>query len=222
MRQARALMERLSGTGRLERSAERDAALRAMLPEVPRLGWSTAALRAGLSAAGEAPDAAAWLFPRGPAGMVEAWCDLADRDMAEAAAGMALEEQRIPARIRALVALRLRQQRPHKEAVRRAMALLALPWNAAAAARATARTTDAIWQAAGDTSHDLSFYTRRATLAGVYGTTLAFWLHDADPDDAATLAFLDRRLADVARLQRRPRRPAAGAASAGKAEAAAP
>lgn len=219
MRQARALIERFSPTGRLERSAERDAALRAMLPEVPRLGWSQAALRAGLAAAGETPDAAAWLFPRGPAGMVEAWCDLADRDMAEAAAGMALETQRIPARIRALVALRLRQQRPHKEAVRRAMALLALPWNAAVAARATARTTDAIWQAAGDTSNDFSFYTRRASLAGVYGTTLAFWLTDADPDDGATLAFLDRRLADLARLQRRPgRRPAA----TGQAEAAAP
>ncbi|MDQ1078463.1 COQ9 family protein [Pseudoroseomonas cervicalis] len=218
MKRAREWMQ-----GRLERSAERDAALRAMLPEVPRLGWSLAALRAGLAAGGQNPDAAEWLFPRGPAGMVEAWCDLADRDMAAEAAGMGLESQRIPARIRALVALRLRQQRPNKEAVRRGLALLALPWNAGAAARATARSTDAIWQAAGDTSNDLSFYTRRATLAGVYGTTLAFWLNDADPEDAATLAFLDRRLADLARLQRRPRRSAGAAGgAAGKAEAATP
>ncbi|WP_419897829.1 COQ9 family protein [Roseomonas sp. USHLN139] len=190
--------------GGLERSAERDAALRALLPEVPRLGWSLAALRAGLLAAGRDPEGAESLFPTGPVGLVEAWCDLADRDMAAAAAAQGLETLRIPARIRALVVLRLQQAAPHREAVRRAGALLALPWNLGAATRATARTVDAIWLAAGDASTDLSFHTRRMILAGVYGSTLAFWLRAEDM--AATLDFLDRRLADVARLQkRRPR-----------------
>ncbi|MXP62073.1 COQ9 family protein [Roseomonas sp. M0104] len=192
----------------LERSAERDAALRAMLPEVPRLGWTTEALRAGLSARGDSPEAAEWLFPRGPVGMVEAWCDLADRDMAAEAAGAGLDGMRIPARIRALVAIRLHQQAPHKEAVRRGLALLALPWNLGAAGRATARTVDAIWQAAGDTSSDASFYTRRATLAGIYAATLGFWLQDPDPGAAATLAFLDRRLGELGRLQRCRRKAA--------------
>ncbi|WP_159998991.1 COQ9 family protein [Roseomonas sp. 18066] len=185
----------------LERSAERDAALRALLPEVPRLGWSLAALRAGLATEGRDPAAAAWLFPEGPAGMVEAWCDLADRDMAAAAAGQGLEDLRIPARIRALVALRLQQAGPHREAVRRGLALLALPWNLGAATRATGRTVDAIWTAAGDISTDLSFHTRRMTLAGVYGSTLAYWLQSGD--EAAAMDFLDRRLAGVARLQKR-------------------
>lgn len=191
----------------LERSAERDKALQAMLPHVSRLGWSRAALRAGLAATGGNPDAAAWLFPRGPVGMVEAWADLADRGMAEEAATRGIESLRVSQRIRALVALRLERQAPHKEAVRRAVALLALPWNAPAAARATARTVDAMWLAAGDASADISFYTRRATLAGVYAATLAYWLQDPDPERQATLAFLDRRLAEVARLNR-PRRAA--------------
>jgi ubiquinone biosynthesis protein COQ9 len=186
-----------------ERSAERDAALRAMLPKVPRLGWSEAALRAGLAAAGQDPAAAAWLFPTGPVGMAEAWSDLADRDMTAAAAGEAIAALRIPARIRTLVGLRLEQAAPHREAVRRATGLLALPWNLGTAARAAARTVDAIWVAAGDTSTDLSFHTRRVTLAGVYGSTLAFWMQSGD--HAAAMAFLDRRLADVARLQRRRR-----------------
>ncbi|MCQ4161355.1 COQ9 family protein [Roseomonas sp. GC11] len=190
----------MSPLDHLERSAERDAALRALLPEVPRLGWSPAALRAGLAATGQNPDSAAWLFPRGPVGMVEAWADLADRDMAAEAAGLDLPAQRIPARIRALILLRLRQQEPHREALRRALALLALPWNAPAAARATARTADAIWMAAGDTSNDLSFHTRRVTLSGVYAATLAFWLRD--PEGQATPAFLDRRLEGVARMNK--------------------
>ncbi len=192
----------------LERSAERDAALRATLPHVPALGWTSAALRAGLRDIGADPASAEWLFPRGAAGMAEAWSDLADRDMAAEAAEFGLDALRTPARIRTLLEIRLRQHTPHKEAVRRALAVLALPWNYGAAARATARSVDAMWQAAGDASADLSFYTRRATLAGVYASTVGYWLQDPDPDAEATLRFLDRRLADVARLQR-PRRKAA-------------
>jgi ubiquinone biosynthesis protein COQ9 len=66
-----------------------------------------------------------------------------------------------------------------------------------------------MWYAAGDKSADFSWYTRRATLAAIYGTTLAFWLRDPSPDLAKTLEFLDRRLADHARLHRSiPRRAA--------------
>ena len=84
-------------------------------------------------------------------------------------------------------------------AVRRAVAVLALPRHALLAGRCTARTVDAIWHAAGDRAADFSWYTKRAILAGVYGATLLFWLRDASEDDAATLAFLDRRLQGVAR-----------------------
>jgi ubiquinone biosynthesis protein COQ9 len=72
--------------------------------------------------------------------------------------------------------------------------------------RTVGRTADSMWAAAGDTSADLSWYTRRATLSGVYGATLAFWLQDDEPGFPATRAFLDRRLADLARLQgKRPK-----------------
>ena len=87
-----------------------------------------------------------------------------------------------------MIALRLEQNRPHKEAIRRALALLALPRNARLAAACTARTVDAIWHAAGDRSADFSWYTKRAILAAVYGATVLFWLRDASEDDAATLA----------------------------------
>jgi ubiquinone biosynthesis protein COQ9 len=193
----------------IERSPERDAALHAMLPHVAELGWTRAALRAGLADQGEDPAAAEWLFPRGPIEMVEAWCDLADRVMDAAAAAEDLAARRIPARIRRVILIRLEQAAPHKEAVRRALALLALPWNAPLALHTLARTASAMWHAAGDNSADFSWYTRRMTLAGVYSATLAFWLRQSGEDPAATEAFLDRRLADLARLQRpRPKRTA--------------
>jgi ubiquinone biosynthesis protein COQ9 len=103
-------------------------------------------------------------------------------------------------RVRAVIALRLARNRPHREAVRRALALLALPSQARLAAACTARTVDAIWHAAGDRSADFSWYTKRAILTVVYGASLLYWLRDGSEDDAATLAFLDRRLAGVGRV----------------------
>jgi ubiquinone biosynthesis protein COQ9 len=181
-----------------ERSAERDAAIAAMLPHVPFDGWTRRSLRMGLTDISVSPDDAELLFPGGTADMIETFCDWADRRM-EAAAALD-PALRLHQRVRAVIALRLSQNRPHKEAIRRALALLALPRNARLAAACTARTVDAIWHAAGDQSADFSWYTKRAILAAVYATTVLFWLRDAGEDDAATLGFLDRRLAGVGRI----------------------
>jgi ubiquinone biosynthesis protein COQ9 len=183
-----------------ERLPERDAAILGMLPHVPFDGWSKRALRAGVRDAGMPADEADLLFPIGSVDMIETFCDLADRRMEQEAGS--LTETRLSARVRAVIALRLEQNRPYKEAARRALAVLALPQNASAAAACTARTVDAIWYAAGDRSADFSWYTKRAILAAVYTATVLYWLRDASEDDAATLAFLDRRLAAVGRIGR--------------------
>lgn len=189
-----------------ERSPERDAALLAMLAHVKRLGWTTAALRHGLRDAGADPDDAELLFPGGTTALVEAWIDLEDRQMAAAMAARDLTGLRLPERVRLAVALRLEAARPHRAAVRRALAVLALPGHAGLAARSLGRTVDAIWHAAGDRSADFAWYTKRFILGAIYAATLLFWLRDHSGDDAATLAFLDRRLADHARFHKAQRR----------------
>jgi ubiquinone biosynthesis protein COQ9 len=183
-----------------ERLAERDAAIEAMLPNVPFDGWTIRALRSGLAASGLPADEAPILFPDGAADMIAVFCDLADRRMAEAAA--AVTEPRLSKRVQAVIEQRLAMNRPHKEAIRRAVAVLALPRNARVAAAITARTVDAIWHAAGDRSADFSWYTKRAILTAVYSATLLFWLRDASEDDADTRAFLARRMQGVGRLMR--------------------
>ena len=183
-----------------ERLPERDAAIDAMLPHVPFDGWTVRSLRAGLASAGMPEDEATILFPGGAADMVAVFCDLADRRME--AAAPSITETKLSDRVRALIILRLTMNRPHKEAIRRAMAVLALPGNARTAAAITARTIDAIWHAAGDRSADFSWYTKRAILAAVYGATLLFWLHDTSDDDADTKAFFGRRMRGVGRLLR--------------------
>jgi ubiquinone biosynthesis protein COQ9 len=187
-----------------ERLPERDAAILAMLPHVAFDGWTKRALRAGLAEAGMPEHEADLLFPLGSVDMIETFCDLADRRMEEAAA--ALSATKLSARVRAVIALRLEQNRPDKEAVRRAVAVMALAHNVRAAAACAARTIDAIWHVAGDRSADFSWYTKRASLAVIYSATLLYWLRDTSEDDAATLAFLDRRLAGFGRVHRLRRR----------------
>ena len=132
--------------------------------------------------------------------MIAVFCDLADRRMTEAAA--TLNDPSRTSRVRAIITQRLAANRPHKEAIRRAMAVLALPGNARTAAAITARTVDAIWHAAGDRSTDFSWYSKRAILSAVYGATLLYWLRDTSDDDADTKAFLARRLRGVGQLMR--------------------
>ena len=192
-----------------ERSPERDAALDAMLKLVPERGWTFSALRAGLAVSGGDERDATLLFPGGAMDMIEAFCDLADRRMEQAAAASGVAALRVSQRVREILVLRLRQNAVHREAIRRAMALLALPRHAGVAARTLARTVDAVWHSAGDRSADLNWYSKRALLAAVYGATLLFWLRDTSEDDADTLAFLDRRLEGVARIGRMRRARAA-------------
>ena len=187
-----------------ERLPERDAAILGMLPNVPFDGWTKRALRAGVRQAGLPADEADLLFPLGSVDMIETFCDLSDRRMEEGAAG--LTETKLTRRVRAVLALRLEQNRPHKEAIRRALAVLALPQNLRAASACTARSVDAIWHAAGDRSADFSWYTKRAILAAVYSATVLYWLRDTSDDDSETLAFLDRRLAGIGRIGRLRRR----------------
>lgn len=176
----------------------RDRLVLAALPHVAFDGWSARALEQAATAEGLDPSLAERAFLGGPAAAVEHFIDLADRLMVEDLAHVDLATLRVPDRVFLAIEARLRRWAPHREAIRRASSVLAL--HPAAAARATARSVDAIWHLAGDASHDFSWYTRRVTLGAVYTATVLYWLEDASDDNADTLAFLRRRLAGVGRV----------------------
>ena len=112
-----------------------------------------------------------------------------------------LAAMRVRERIAHAVRLRLEQNAAHREAIRAALPILAQPANGGHALYSLYRTVDTIWFAVGDKSTDFGFYTKRALLAGVYLSTLLYWLNDGSEGTQATWAFLDRRIADVMRIQ---------------------
>ena len=109
---------------------------------------------------------------------------------------------KIRERIRMLVWTRLEIMGPAREAVRSALAILAMPQNLALGARIGWRSADQMWRLAGDTATDFNHYTKRATLGAVYGSTLLAWLDDDSEGWADSAAFLDRRIDDVMRFEK--------------------
>ncbi len=170
----------------------------AMLPHVAFDGWTRAALLAGAADAGIDADLARVAFPGGAGAMVDAYTALADTRLTEALGD--LSGLKIRERIRRAVATRLEQADGEKEAVRRALAVLAL--HPALGARTLWRTADTMWRAAGDTATDYNHYTKRAILGAVYSATLLVWLDDASAAYVDTLAFLDRRIDGIMRFEK--------------------
>ncbi len=57
--------------------------------------------------------------------------------------------------------------------------------------------SDEIWFLSGDTSVDTSWYTKRASLSGIYAATELFMTTDKSPNFRDTKLFLDRRFMDI-------------------------
>jgi len=179
---------------------ERDRLIEAMLPNVAFDGWSHGALRAAARQLDMPAEEALALFQRGAPDLVAGFSAWADRRMLDWYEAVPPEEGGTTARIRRALGLRFEVVAPWREAVRRALSVVALPPHALLGARLLYDTVDGIWYAAGDASTDFSFYTKRATLAAIYTACLMYWLEDRSEGFADTRAFIDRRLADVARL----------------------
>jgi len=178
-------------------SALKAKVLGAALPHVVFDGFSDTVLARAAKEAGVVKDRLAQLFPDGPLSLVEAFSNSADAAMEQSLAAMDLKAMKIRARIAAAVMARIEAVRPHKEAARRAAAFLTLPPHAALGAKLVWNTVDSMWRAAGDTSTDFNFYTKRGILAGVYTSTMMRWFTDTSADESETAKFLADRIENV-------------------------
>jgi ubiquinone biosynthesis protein COQ9 len=179
---------------------QRTALIEAILPEIAFDGWSRAALRAAARRTGNPAGEALALFPGGAVDLVAGFSRWADRQMLDRLEAAPVDDLRVSARIALAIGTRLEVLARWREAVRRALAVLAL--HPPLGLRLAYETVDAMWYAAGDSATDFSFYTKRLTLAGLNAATVLFWLEDRSEDFADTKGFVERRLADMARIGR--------------------
>jgi ubiquinone biosynthesis protein COQ9 len=165
-------------------------------------GWTPVALDLAAAATGIDPAVARLAFPGGAVDMIDAWFAHVDAAMLAGLPPEKLAAMKVRARIAALVEARLALVGDEIEALRRALAVLALPQNLARAAKLNWRAADVMWRAAGDTATDYNHYTKRAILGGVYAATVIAMLADESDDRADTRAFLSRRIDGIMRFEK--------------------
>jgi ubiquinone biosynthesis protein COQ9 len=178
------------------------AVLAAALDRAGQDGFTdTVLMRAG-DEAGLSRAELAQLFPDGPSSLIDVFFASVDTEMEKRLAKAKLPTLKIRERIIKAVETRLDIVRPNKDAARRASAFLTLPPHAALGARLLYRSVDSMWRAAGDTSTDFNFYTKRAILAGVYTSTLVRWFNDESEGETVTREFLAARIENVMQFER--------------------
>jgi ubiquinone biosynthesis protein COQ9 len=165
-------------------------------------GWTRAAVDSAAAQLGVDPMQARLAMPKAQSGMIDVYIQEVDRALEAWFTPKRLQGMKIREKIRSLVWHRLEIMGPAREAVRRALAILAMPQNLPLALRISWRSVDLMWRIAGDTSTDFNHYTKRMTLGAVYGSTLLVWLDDQGEGWAETAAFLDRRIDDVMRFEK--------------------
>jgi ubiquinone biosynthesis protein COQ9 len=165
-------------------------------------GWT----RAGVDTAADQlkidRDQARLAMPKTQAGMVDVYIQAVDRALEEHFRPELLAGIKVREKIRSLVWKRLEIMAPAREAVRRGVAILAMPQNLPLGLRIGWRTADLMWRIAGDTSTDFNHYTKRMMLGGVYASTLLAWLDDDSEGWSETAGFLDRRIDDVMQIEK--------------------
>lgn len=169
-------------------------------------GWTGDALVLAAEQQGVDPDVARLAFPGGAMDMIAAWISSVDAAMTAALPAETLANMPIRERIRQLVQFRLDAIAGQEEALRRAIAIMAMPQNAVRSLRTGWHSADVMWRLAGDTATDYNHYTKRTILAGIYGATLAVFADDESSDKngdkAETRAFLDRRIEGVMKFEK--------------------
>ena len=183
------------------------AEVRAFLPpfiadEAVFDGWADSARDAAAAAQGIDANLAILAFDDGAMDMIDAWIGHIDAQMIAAFPPERIARMKIRERITELLWFRLMAVTFQKEALRRAIAVMASPVNAARTARISWRSADLMWRIAGDTATDYNHYTKRTILTGVYGSTLVVFMDDQSDDHAETRAFLERRIENVMQFEK--------------------
>ena len=163
-------------------------------------GWSRRAFDAAAKDVGVGRLYLRRAAPNGPRDMAWAFNHMANAKMIASLNKINIDDLPVREKVGTAVRVLLQGNAAHKEAVRKMLSYLALPGHAGLAAKCTYETVDSIWRVAGDTSTDFNFYTKRGLLAGVYGSTVLYWLSDGSEDHEETWDFLERRIANVMQI----------------------
>ena len=172
----------------------------AALPNVAFDGWSNSTFVAACREADISERKARLVCPRGALDLAVAFHKWGDEQFEISFKKKRISKLKVREKIKKAVELRIKLA-SDKEAVRRGVALFALPVYAFEGSRLIWDTADLIWELIGDNSEDYNWYSKRTILSAVYASTVLYWLGDDSEGNKETWHFLDRRIEDVMKFE---------------------
>lgn len=175
----------------------RDQILLATLPHVEDSGWTWGIVEKAAAECKAQDEMKSGIFPNGIVDVVAHFSDYADRKMTEKLAKLPTDTLRSKDKVRLAILSRNEILENNKGAVKAAMAFWTIPSHVIQGQRVLWRTSDCIWNWAGDTATDYNRQTKRALLSSILMGTNMVWIGDESEGNIITQAFLDRRLENV-------------------------
>ena len=172
----------------------------AALPNVAFDGWSNSTFEAACRETDISERKARLFCPRGALDLAVAFHKWGDDQFEISFKKKRISKLKVREKIKKAVELRIKLA-SDKEAVRRGVALFALPIYAFEGSRLIWDTSDLIWELIGDNSEDYNWYSKRTILSAVYAATVLYWLGDNSKGNDETWHFLDRRIEDVMKFE---------------------
>ena len=165
-------------------------------------GWTASMFDAAVRSADIPHSDGVAAFPGRIGDLLRYWSMTADSAIAEAMMAPGFRSGKVREKVANAVLARIGALAPHKEAARRAAALLAAPHMAGLGVKLTWASADTIWRGLGDKSTDFNFYSKRAILSGVLASTTARWFADETEDLRDTQRFLAARIENVMQIEK--------------------
>ena len=175
-----------------------------MLDQVPNLGWTWNALHEGAKTAKKNKysnkEELQALFENKISNIIGTFNDKLDEDMYLIFNAESNKEVGTTDTVKALILSRLKASEDYKSIIKTSLFFMSQPRNAYDAFNQVMKTSNKIWEIAGDTSNGGTFYSKRLILSGVYSSTLAHWVAKEIRSIEESENFLNRRLDDVKKI----------------------
>ena len=142
------------------------------------------------------------LFPKGYKSLLELYLLNADQEMMVACKKIDLIRMKTSERVKEIILIRLKINENNKKIVRRTFFTLMLPQHIKISTLSLYNTVNKIWYLAGDNSTDFNFYTKRGILAGIYSSTIFYWINSKEKKLEETKIFLDKQLKNISKISR--------------------
>ena len=187
----------------MENSLKKNLTMK-MLDQVPNHGWTWNALHEAAKTSKKVKnfnkEELHTLFENKISNIIGTFNDKLDEDMYVIFNVERDKEVGTTDTVKALILSRLKASENYKGIIKTSLFFMSQPRNAYDAFNQVMKTSNKIWEIAGDTSSGGTFYSKRLILSGVYSSTLAHWVAKEIRSIEESEDFLDRRLDDVKKI----------------------